>query len=234
MRRGPRYGTCLQICSNQGNLAGVKFLIDSGANVNGPHGLNGTALQLSSDGGHFEVVQLLISHNADLEAHGELGTALQAAAAKGHLGVVHLLLEDGAEVNTKHGPNGSALHAASADTRDKFDTVQVLLEAGAHVNDLDAELRTPLYLAAYHGNHAIAESLLEKGADVLPKSSLEHPTKVQNTVGPRRSDHTRESHKTTSTSMTANFQSYTEMTRSNVSTLPRYLFQLPSPRVMQR
>ncbi|KAG9661667.1 hypothetical protein KCU64_g2427, partial [Aureobasidium melanogenum] len=85
---GPRYGTCLQMCSDQGNLAGVKFLVDHGASVNGLHGRNGTALQLSSDGGHFEIVELLISHDVDLEAHGEFGTALQAATAKGHFDVV--------------------------------------------------------------------------------------------------------------------------------------------------
>lgn len=148
---GPRYGNCLQICSDQGDLPGVKFLIDNGASINGPRGLNGTALQLSSDGGHIEIVKLLISHDADLEAHGEMGTALQAAAAKGHLDVVQLLFENGAKVNTKHGPNGSALHAASAVTQDKLDLVQLLLEAGAHVNDLDAALRTPLYLCDCRG-----------------------------------------------------------------------------------
>ncbi|KAG9856706.1 hypothetical protein KCU98_g1307, partial [Aureobasidium melanogenum] len=221
---GPRYGNCLQISSDQGDLPGVKFLIDNGANVNGPHGLNGTALQRSSDGGHVEIVKLLISHDADLEAHGELGTALQAAATKGHLNVVQVLLENGAKVNTKHGPNGSGLHAASTDTLDKLDVVQALLEAGAHINDLDTELRTPLYLAPYHGNAAIAEELLNNGADILPKSSLKDSTDLKNNAGRRGSGRTRVSNNPTSpwpSLMTANSQGRTQIAHPHNATSPK-------------
>lgn len=49
--------------------------------------------------------------------------------------------------------------------------VRVLVEAGAEVDAVTTDLRTPLYQAAFKGNLACVRVLLERGADTTMKST---------------------------------------------------------------
>ena len=46
----------------------ARSLLKSGANFNAQGGYYGTALQAASSGGHLDIVQLLLDHNADVNA----------------------------------------------------------------------------------------------------------------------------------------------------------------------
>ncbi|OCL02329.1 ankyrin, partial [Glonium stellatum] len=64
--------------------------------------------------GYNEIVQLLLSKGADINAQGRYhGTALQAASKHGHNEIVQLLLSKGADINAQGGQYNTALQAAS-------------------------------------------------------------------------------------------------------------------------
>jgi ankyrin repeat protein len=72
------------------------MLIEKGADIYAPAGeKNGlTALQAAVEGGHTNLVKMLIEKGADVHA------ALRVAAEKGHTDLVRMLIEKGADVNT--------------------------------------------------------------------------------------------------------------------------------------
>lgn len=75
-----------------------------------------TPLMEAASAGHLEIVKLLLSHNADVNAHCATGnTPLMFACAGGHVEVVKELLKHGANVEEQN-ENGHTplMEAASA------------------------------------------------------------------------------------------------------------------------
>jgi hypothetical protein len=86
----------------------VKLLLDAGCDPNFRSqsesiGYKGeTPLSQAACWGRFEIAEVLIKHNADVNARAERGVApLHEAAYAEQLEVAHLLLEHGAEVNAR-------------------------------------------------------------------------------------------------------------------------------------
>ena len=74
----------------------------NGANVNIKDKDGGTAIGVSSQDGHLEIVKLLIANGADVNiCDNQDVTALLLASQNGYVEVVKLLLDKGANVNTK-------------------------------------------------------------------------------------------------------------------------------------
>ncbi|KAJ7453169.1 ankyrin repeat-containing domain protein [Mycena latifolia] len=154
----------------------VKLLIDHGVDVNAK-GVDGTALYIAAGCGHYDVAQLLIKRDAEVNA--ECGsewpdTALGTASLEGHQDIVSLLLEQGAAVNVGGGRHGSPLGAASS--AGHGDVVRVLLEHGADVNasgilqfpsEAGPNLMEghPLYAALMKGQIEVVRLLIKYGAD---------------------------------------------------------------------
>ncbi|KAJ7812188.1 ankyrin repeat-containing domain protein, partial [Mycena olivaceomarginata] len=163
----------------------VRLLIENGADV---HRRNDAALRAASKAGHTDVVRMLLSNGASINAASkEGGTALLAASSNGRTDVVRLMLENGADVNTvDHSCEGlSALQAASGNGH--IDAVHLLLENGADVNGADQDgvgaleasagwiedlswdldfLLEGLWAEAAARRLKLVRVLLEKGADV--------------------------------------------------------------------
>ncbi len=93
-------------------------------------------------------------------------TALHLAAHFGHGDAVDALLAAGADVNAwaENTHRNQPLHAALAGRADAR-IVMALLRARAGVNAADGGGYTPLHLAAFRGDLALAELLLAQGAD---------------------------------------------------------------------
>ncbi|KAK1246570.1 hypothetical protein MKX08_000372 [Trichoderma sp. CBMAI-0020] len=108
--QGGRHGTALQAACKFGNLEVVRLLLKEGALVNVEGGHHGTALQAACAEGHIEVVRLLLEHGADI--HLRSNGAWHAAAQACNDDVTRLLLDLGVDMNDRHGPHGTALHAA--------------------------------------------------------------------------------------------------------------------------
>ena len=159
----PLQQACL---ATSGEVEGVvKQLIKFGADINAVpgHGYSMTALQAACSGGRKPLIELLLSHGADLHAPpgGNGHTALGEACFSGHLEIVQLLLEHDAQVNQTIEPlqGSSALTAAAQNG--SLAIVELLLKHGADPNDALA-----LQMAVAWNREAIAKRLIELGADV--------------------------------------------------------------------
>ena len=101
-----------------------------------------TALMRAADGGHKDIVELLLKNGADINKKNESGwTALTVAAENGNTDIVDLLLKNGADINTCD--SGWSLLMGAA-WNFHVDTVKLLLERGAPINDKDNRGETVL------------------------------------------------------------------------------------------
>lgn len=126
----------------------------------------------SMDCEQHAMVQLILDHNADIEAKDSLGlTAAVEAVGNDNRAMLSLLLDRGADVNItelrKSPPllygSDSLLHFAARDER-RVDIVQFLLDRGADVNTRNMHGRSPLHFAATHSTSTILDCLVDHGA----------------------------------------------------------------------
>ena len=74
-----------------------------------------TPLHVAADGGHKDVVELLLANKAEVNAKDNDGvTPLHCGGVSGHKDVAELLLANKAEVNAKDNDGGTPLHMAAA------------------------------------------------------------------------------------------------------------------------
>lgn len=166
----------------EGKSAGLSVLVDLGIltslrAVHEGHGALGsrnrhgwTSLHLAAEKGHFDLVQLLLDGQVDIDPRSVRGTSpLMLAAAEGHWQIVNVLLDAGADVNARSVWGTSLTRASLAG---HGTTAKLLLERGADVNagglrrnTSGTELVTPLQAAVDAGHQKIVMMLLDKGAD---------------------------------------------------------------------
>jgi len=163
--------TALYVAAERGQAAVVQRLIDKGADAD-LKGRSGTSpVAAAAFAGRNRVVKMLLAHGADASAADDTGKPpIVYAAASGALDIVRQLLTQDLDVNARYandltllmwasGPDPSVAEAQA------LEVVTYLVDAGAHIDDLDARGRTALMIAA-EGNHAeIAQLLLAHGAD---------------------------------------------------------------------
>ena len=105
--------------SEKGDLATVHAIINSNADsdiVNTTISFFGVSpLHLAAENGHLQVVDLLISKNANFnEKEKDTGlTPLHLAAKEGHLKIAEVLLAKGTEVNAKSSDDKTPLNLAN-------------------------------------------------------------------------------------------------------------------------
>ena len=144
----------------------VKFLIDSGADVNKGNYYY-TPLGTASENGHIEIVRLLIDSGADANIKTNDDTPLKTASEKGHIEVVKLLIDSGADVNKGGYLNRTPLWEASKNGHTEI--VKLLIDSGADVNK--GGYITPLMNSCENGNLEIIFLLIISGAKIDAKDS---------------------------------------------------------------
>ena len=176
------------------NLIKVKEALAEGADVNAKDKHGRKALIIAAWKGGTDIVKALLDKGADIDAKTNKGyTALMQATWNGHEDVVKVLLDKEADIDAKSTSNDTALDIANRYSRTKIkalleatkaataklftavsanDLSQVneALEAGASANARNKDGFTPLILAAGHGRTAIANALIDKGADIEARS----------------------------------------------------------------
>jgi ankyrin repeat protein len=178
--------SALTLAAGNGHLAVVAMLLEGGAQLLGD--ATGAAVQ----GGHLEVVRLLLDrsshqfavwryealHTAVRHNHPEVARllvergaaassvnlALLRAAGQGRAEMVRLLLDGGADIHTQE---DAALCLAV--TAGSLEVVGLLLDRGANVH---ARVNRALLLAARAGSEAMVHLLLERGADIRAGGSM--------------------------------------------------------------
>jgi ankyrin repeat protein len=142
-----RRQTALQIAAQQGDVRICELLISYGADINAPasgHRSAGifspacnhecpeiitTALLAAVRGNYMQLVQVLLSHHADVNASAGPGgnTALVAAAARGNFEIFRLLLDHGADMKDQ----GASVVAEAAEYA-SLDFLQYVLDTWTH------------------------------------------------------------------------------------------------------
>ena len=94
--------------AKKGNLENAKRQLGSGIHVNRKDKENRTALDYAIDGGHKEMVRLLIAYGAKVNVRQDLitysykeWTPLHYATNEGHKEITELLISEGAYLNAK-------------------------------------------------------------------------------------------------------------------------------------
>ena len=175
-------GTALQIAAREPEGCEIaRLLLSKGAEVNSPTQVPwvGTALQGAALSGNEDMVELLLSQGAHVNAapghRGRGRTALQAAAESGKMGLVELLANAGADVNASAAPRDGRTCLQAAAERGDLDLVNYLLRLGADVNSPASKRNglTALQAAVKVDNLELVERLLEEGADVRARPNQE-------------------------------------------------------------
>jgi ankyrin repeat protein len=132
-----------------------------------------TALSLAYDNSKSDLVDLLLSHGADVNVkiRYQEQTLLHAAVDQGDVEMIKRLVALGAELDAKDKDtlNGPKSPLQMAVAFEEIECARVLIENGANVNLMFSEGiggNSPLHLAAMTGNMKIVQLLLNHGADV--------------------------------------------------------------------
>jgi ankyrin repeat protein len=154
---------------NAGDLARVKALIASGANVNERAPL-GEPLDWAASNGSVDISVALINAGANLEAPGPLGShPLHFAAMHGRIEVAKLLIGRGATIDALDDRGRTPLITATlaAQNFDNVEMVKLLLLAKADPKrEENTYHMTPLHFAAAKNLGPVAQLLLDAGVDV--------------------------------------------------------------------
>jgi uncharacterized protein len=150
---------------NSGDIAAVRALIKSGADVNQRSGDGSTALLWAAHTSHVEIARALIAAKAAVDTPNDFGvTPLLEASRNGDSPMVHLLLRSGADPKRTH-PEGETplLSAARAGS---VAAVRLLLARGANINVKNGDDASAAMVAIYNDRFDVAAALIELGSDV--------------------------------------------------------------------
>ena len=155
------------IATRRRNTELLELLIGAGVNLDQGDRRNRasrvrTPLHEAARKGWLEGVELLIKAGAGLEVQDDAGaTALSLAVRASKHGVVKRLLDAGAKTQATPLARMAPIHEATT-----VDMVDMLLDAGASLEETDQTGATPLYHHAKAGRVEMVAYLLEKGAEV--------------------------------------------------------------------
>jgi ankyrin repeat protein len=134
-----------------------------------------TPLNIACMLGYADIVQVLLSHQADLNITDlEQTTCLHAAATAGHQHIVKILLKHDKSLVNKQGlHNQTALHEAAA--RGLVDTVITLLAEGSAPGARLKDGRNVIHLAANWGHPSVIKLIFDKDG-ALAQELLKQPS----------------------------------------------------------
>jgi hypothetical protein len=153
------------------DLPKVKELIAAGMDVNVVDSeVDATALMEAVGNGNQEMVKVLLSAGADVNARNKNGrTAMLTIGEDTTAEIVWTLVAAGAKVNRKDDDGNTPLMMAAR--IDNVTVIKALLDAGAKVNAKNKEGRTALMDAAESDYEESVKVLLRAGADVHRKDN---------------------------------------------------------------
>ncbi len=145
--------TVLMTASRTGNVAAVKTLLDQGADANAKESFRGqTSLMWAAAENHPDVVKLLLAHGADPKV---LSSDRDTTPPK--------LMAGTPAAPISRGGLTALIFAAR---QGSIESAEALIQAGADINQGDADGNTPLLIAILNNHDDLAQVLIDKGANV--------------------------------------------------------------------
>jgi ankyrin repeat protein len=149
----------LDQCPQDGRQSFISSWIDGG------HEHGSIALQLAVDTDRLDILQILLSHGADVHARGARDApVLLSAARSGTVEMMQEIMNHGADFNARDAYGSTALHGAVL--RDNLAVIELLLRKIADTNISDGRGETALHLATLLNKLRMIELLLKNNADV--------------------------------------------------------------------
>ena len=146
----------------------VEDLIYHGVNVNALNEQNFSALMIASGAGRLDLVKILFEAGADVNIkETSNNTALSWAIFQTQEAVVQFLLENGASqsIPQMNSYGMKCIHLATV--KNSTSILQMLLDYGANISDLNKDGRTALHFAAEIKHlEVVAQFLIVKGIDI--------------------------------------------------------------------
>jgi ankyrin repeat protein len=171
--------TALHFAAALGYTDLVALLLSKKADPNIPDDLaHATPLHVAFTDNNPEIIELLVTHGADVTTPDIYGyTPLHSAAAGNALETANILLQAGADTNTTTFEETEAmmrcgstlklstpLHEAAMHGRAEM--VQLLIQHGAPVDAMTLDNKTPLNRALKYAHMEVAHILLQQGSDI--------------------------------------------------------------------
>uniref|UniRef100_UPI003AAF7AF5 ankyrin repeat and SOCS box protein 3 isoform X1 n=1 Tax=Centroberyx gerrardi TaxID=166262 RepID=UPI003AAF7AF5 len=152
------------LAAQRGHLAVIRFLLKAHANINQPTNDLSCPLYAAVDGGHKEIVELLVSKGAEVNGThtASCWTCLHQAVYKGHSDIVRILVTV-CHLEALDDHKITPLFVAAQ--YGQQDCLKILVDAGANVNAQAADLATPLMIASQEGHEGCVDVLLDHRAN---------------------------------------------------------------------
>lgn len=132
----------LWILVGRSDVAGIRKVVQAGADVNQPSPVNGSTVLMFARNG--DVVRALVAAGANVNMTDHVGmTALTYSAVRGNTDSVKALIDAGIDVNKRDRSGRSALGYAS-----NLDIVRALIAARVELNPLDVDSKSAMMRAA--------------------------------------------------------------------------------------
>jgi len=145
--------TVLMTASRTGNAAAVKTLLDDGADANAKESFRGqTSLMWAAAENHPDVVKLLLAHGADPKV---LSNDRDTTPPKLMAGTPAAPIS-----------RGGLTALVFAARQGSIESAEALIQAGAGIDQGDADGNTPLLIAILNNHDDLAQVLIDKGANV--------------------------------------------------------------------
>lgn len=161
--------TALHFAAEKGHVDIVRFLLDSGAEVNATTAGGNTALVFAAQNGHNDVGKLLLQKGAKVDIRNKYAmTPLFFAADRGNVEMAAMLIAYGGDINAFSPLFGTPLHRAVFNGRDEM--VKFLLKKKANTT-IQNNTGTVLHTAAIRDRLDQARLLIKEGADVNSKNN---------------------------------------------------------------
>ncbi len=142
----------------RGDLAGVRQLIDEGADVGAKDAMGRTSLHVAAFYGRPKTAELLIAHGAEVNSKDRVGmTPLHAATLVGDLSEIEVLLNSGADIQAVDDNGLTALHLAAA--IGQWPVIKLLIQRGADPLSKDRYEYTPGFYASRNHHPKTAAQL---------------------------------------------------------------------------
>ncbi|KAJ6021096.1 hypothetical protein N7540_006600 [Penicillium herquei] len=141
-----REAPLLIIAAQYGHNAGLREILQMGADVDVRDHLERTALLEAAMCGHWDTLDILVAANAELNLTNAKGeTALHIASKQGRLNVISSLVSAGASIDIRDSHLETALHVAVS--MGHQEVIKYLVMAGADINLRNKHGETPLHLS---------------------------------------------------------------------------------------